>query len=259
MGKKGIHKSFQLYFSKLKKVPTLHLPSPPNPSNVATSWLLSACKHPRTPSFAVDRDQPEDGSGGGAHDPAATLSDVDRFLYENFHSLYYRDEDDKREFSSESPSYDTDPPAGMIRSSERFFVSPGTSNSLLDEARPSAATSSSSSSSRQDDAGPAVPGDGVAVTTFSKDPYDDFRRSMQDMVDARHVDPHQALDWDFMEELLFCYLELNDRSVHKYILRAFTDLTVSYRRRVPSSRGRRQGKAKEGEEMVLPRHFPVAG
>ncbi|KAG1367611.1 transcription repressor OFP14 [Cocos nucifera] len=251
MGKKGIHKSFRVCFSKLKKVTTVHLPSHPNPSNAATSWLLSACRHPRTPSFAVDRDQPEDG-GGGAHDPAATLSDVDRFLCENFHSLYYREEDDNREFSSESPSYDTDPPAGTIRSSERFFVSPGTSNPLLDEARPSAATSSSSSSS------PAVPGDGVVVTTFSKDPYDDFRRSMQEMVDSRHVDPHQTLDWDFMEELLFCYLELNDRSVHKYILRAFTNMTVGYRRRVTSSRGRRRRKAKEGE-VAVPRHFPVAG
>ncbi|KAG1346267.1 transcription repressor OFP14 [Cocos nucifera] len=254
MGKKGIHKSLQLYLSKLKKVPTLHLPNPPNPSNTATSWLLSACKYPKTPSFAVDRDQPDDASGG-ARDPAATLSDVDRFLYENFHSLYNRD-NDGNELSSESPNYDAEPPAAAtIRSSERFFVSPGTSNSILDEARPSAATSSSSSSSsysRRSDAGPTVLGDGVAVMTFSKDPYDDFRRSMQEMVEARHVDPRQPLDWEFMEELLFCYLELNDRSVHKYILKAFTDLTVSYRRR-----GRRRRKAKEGQVVVVPRNFSV--
>ncbi|XP_008775318.2 transcription repressor OFP14 [Phoenix dactylifera] len=233
----------------LKKVPTLRLPNPPSPSNAAGSWLLSACKYPKTPSFAIDRDQPDDDGSGGARDPAATLSDVDRFLYENFGSLYYRDKDGT-EFSSESPSYDAELTAGMIRSSERFFVSPGTSNSLLDEARPSAAASSSSS--RRSDAGPAVLGDGVAVTTFTKDPYDDFRRSMQDMVEARHVDPRQPLDWDFMEELLFCYLELNDRSVHKYILRAFTDLAVSYRRR-----GRRRRKTKEGQVAVVPRNFPV--
>lgn len=229
MGKKGIHKSLQLYLSKLKKVPTLHLANPPKPSNAATSRLLSACKDPKTPSFAVDRDRPTDGSSS-APDPAATLADIDRFLYENFRSLYSRNKDGD-EFSSDSPNYDADPPASMIRSSERFFVvSPGTSNSVLDEARPSAAASSSTSSYRWSDAGPAIRRDGVAVMTFSKDPCDDFRRSMQDMVEAHHVDPRQALDWDFMEELLFSYLELNDRSVHKYILRAFTDLTVSYRR-----------------------------
>ena len=55
-----------------------------------------------------------------------------------------------------------------------------------------------------------------------------------------------------MEELLVCYLELNDRSVHKYILRAFTDLTVSYRRK-----GRRRRKAKEGQVAIVPRNFSV--
>jgi uncharacterized protein (TIGR01568 family) len=48
-----------------------------------------------------------------------------------------------------------------------------------------------------------------------------------------------AVDWDLMEELLFRYLELNDRAVHKDILRAFTDTVAALRRRrrraVPSA------------------------
>ncbi|CAL9174492.1 unnamed protein product [Musa hybrid cultivar] len=253
MGKKGLPKSLRTYLSKLKKVPAhLHIPNSPHPAT-ATSWLLSACKYPKTPSFAADRDHPDDDGGHGHEhrhdhglDLAATLSDVDRFLHENFNSIYPR-EDDGDEFSSSEPParYDEDPPPTAFRSSEPFFVSSGTSNSLLDEARASATSSSFSSSpsvscsfQESSDAGAEVPGGGVAVMTFSKDPYDDFRRSMQDMVEARHVDPNQPLDWDFMEELLFCYLDLNDHSVHKYILRAFTELTVSFRRRVMVQRRR---------------------
>ncbi|KAJ0985593.1 hypothetical protein J5N97_003949 [Dioscorea zingiberensis] len=230
--KKSLQKSIKIYFSKLKK-PTLHLPNHPN-SGSGASRLLSVCKYPKTPSFAGNRDQSDD------RDHAATLSDVDRFLYENFHSLYGGG---PTESSSESPRL-TDPLPDSVRSSGRFFVFPGASNSLLEEARLSATSSLS-------DQGPVVPGGGVAVMTFSKDPYDDFRRSMQDMVDARHVDPEQPLDWDFMEELLFCFLELNDRTVHKYILRAFTDLTVSFRRKVPARRREvpavRRRRVKEGE------------
>ncbi|KAM0932650.1 putative transcription factor OFP family [Dioscorea sansibarensis] len=208
---KSLKKSIRIYFSKLKK---------PIPNSGGASKLLSLCKYPKTPSFAVDRDLSDE------RDQAATLSDIDRFLYENFHSLYAGG--GASESSSESPRF-TDPLPDSIRSSGRFFVFPGASNSLVEEARLSAASSLS-------EQGPVVPGGGVAVMTFSKDPYDDFRRSMQDMVNARHVEPEQPLDWDFMEEMLFCFLELNDRTVHKYILRAFTDLTVSFRRKAPVRR-----------------------
>ncbi|CAL9112040.1 unnamed protein product [Musa acuminata var. zebrina] len=245
MGKKGLRKSIRVCLSKLKKVPShLHIPNSPHPAaaTAATSWLLSACKYPKTPSFAVDRGRADDDG----HDPAATLSDVDRFLCENFHSLYLR-EDEPANFPEANPRGDEDerPPPAAFCSSERFFVSSGASNSLHRGARRNNASSSwssrspsPSSSSRTNEAGAEARGDGVAVVTFSKDPYDDFRRSMQGMVDARHVEPNQPLDWDFMKELLFCYLELNDRSVHKHILRAFTDLTVSFRRRAAAERRR---------------------
>jgi uncharacterized protein (TIGR01568 family) len=85
---------------------------------------------------------------------------------------------------------------------------------------------------------------GVAVVTFSVAPYDDFRRSMREMADAhcaRREAGAPAVDWDFMEELLFCYLQLNDRAVHKDILRAFTDTVAALRRRrrAPKPKSRR--------------------
>ncbi|KAK1282793.1 hypothetical protein QJS10_CPB22g00934 [Acorus calamus] len=169
---KGLQKSFQDYLSKLKK---------PYQPIITTSRLLSACKYPKTLSLDL-RSHPQPSSSSSS----ATLADVDRFLSENFSSLY------------------TD-----VKASRRFFVD--------EEERPSTSN-------------PTV--DGVVVVTMSRDPYEDFRRSMEEMVEAREgsggdVEGCGALDWEYLEELLFCYLELNEKKLHGLVLRAFADLVVS--------------------------------
>ncbi|RZC71710.1 hypothetical protein C5167_034870 [Papaver somniferum] len=252
-------------------------------------WILSGCKHSRTLSFAVEK-TPSSSSGiksrqdGAAtlsdtksrEDGAATLSDIDRFLFENFNSLYHnendnlvvdekgtkmmmknkKNEDSRRDngnsnsdFLFESPRL-MYPPPDRIRASSRFFVSPGTSGSLVEENRSSTGGSSStfddigSSSSTNHHTCTTTPSDqslevkngtdhnlaedSVAVLRNSPNPYDDFRRSMQEMIEAR-LDQNQSVDWDFMEELLFCYLKLNEKKSYKYILGAFVDLIVNLR------------------------------
>lgn len=221
---------------------------------------------------------------------AATLEDVDRFLQENFRSLYIEGDggdggnNDRRikgnrERSSDRSDYDGDydqsnrrmtSPRGLLsprfiktppnlRGSRRFFVSAGSTGSLIEEARNSfTATNSddigstsrstststtntniktpkydsSSSAALFNDLNPEkvrLPDDSIAVLTYSPSPYDDFRRSMQEMVNAKLR--HDAnVDWDFMEELLFCYLNLNEKKSYRYILSAFADLVVILRR-----------------------------
>ncbi|XVF25007.1 hypothetical protein REPUB_Repub13aG0177100 [Reevesia pubescens] len=83
---------------------------------------------------------------------------------------------------------------------------------------------------------PSIPNECIAVLTYSPNPYDDFKRSMQEMVEAR-LKHHSTIDWDFMEELLFCYLNLNDKKSYKFILSAFVDLIVDLRqneRKIPA-------------------------
>ncbi|XP_065017217.1 transcription repressor OFP14-like [Musa acuminata AAA Group] len=112
------------------------------------------------------------------------------------------------------------PPPHVIRASERFFVPPTAASSLVEEVR-------ASSTSQSD----MVSVDSTAVITFSKDPCHDFLISMQEMMEAHNAGgADDQLDWEFMEQLLLCYLELNEQSVHKDILRAFTDLTAAFRR-----------------------------
>ncbi|EHA8591978.1 putative transcription repressor OFP12-like [Cocos nucifera] len=93
--------------------------------------------------------------------------------------------------------------------SHRFFpASPGPSNSIVDSAAVAV----------------GVLGAGVAVPTYSPDPYWEFRRSMEEMVAALGLDlrAHAA----HLHELLLCYLALNRKHAHKYIVGAFADLIV---------------------------------
>jgi uncharacterized protein (TIGR01568 family) len=188
-------KSLQLYLSKkLKKIPPLHIPSSAIPTNITSAHILNACRFPRTPSLDLDGDHAAAaGDADDSKDQAATLSDVDRFLFDNFRSLYIHDNE------------------------PCFPASSGASTSLVDETQPKTAETSSSSESVAEDIKEArsgeESGDGTAIVVFSVDPYTDFRRSMQNMIKMHHGSVSQPLDWDFLEELLFYFLQLNDQAV----------------------------------------------
>ncbi|XP_030457670.1 transcription repressor OFP14 [Syzygium oleosum] len=289
---KKLQRSLQDYLSKIKKA---NRTPPPVHDSVSASknWILAGCKHPKTQSFAVDRGR----NGGGGGGEAATLDDVDRFLFENFKSLYLRDDDgggackkgkgnDEKERGGcdpvlfESPRF-IDPPLNLC-GSNRFFVAPGSSSSLMEEARSSLTmsedvassststattattstttttiTTGSSDNPHENETKVSLPDDCIAMVTHSTSPYDDFKRSMQDMVEAR-LDGNAKVDWEFMEELLFCYLNLNEKKSYKYILSAFVDLIVVLRRNRGGSRApapaparsrNKEGRKKTRREM----------
>ncbi|KAJ0110844.1 hypothetical protein Patl1_03357 [Pistacia atlantica] len=120
-------------------------------------------------------------------------------------------------FSESEP--DSEPDFATVFASQRFFfTSPGRSNSII-ESTPSVATAESSDT-------PVGMINSVAVHTDSPDPYMDFRRSMQEMVQAGDLVDVKA-NWDYLHELLLCYLALNPKSTHKFIISAFADLLVS--------------------------------
>ncbi|KAL3735840.1 hypothetical protein ACJRO7_024894 [Eucalyptus globulus] len=270
---KKLQRSLQDYLSKIKKpnrTPSIQLPH--SSISASKSCILSGCKHPKTQSFAIDGGRngvgSSGGGGGGGGNDAATLDDIDRFLFENFKSLYLRDDDggvgvgvgavtckkgngnNEKEcgggdqFLFESPRF-VDPPANLC-GSNRFFVAPGSLTMSEDVTSSSTSTATNTTSStttnnhhrrhngelrysRENETKATLPDDCVAVLTHSTSPYDDFKRSMQEMVEAR-LQGHAKVDWEFMEELLFCYLNLNEKKSHKYILSAFVDLMVVLRR-----------------------------
>ncbi|KAL3648966.1 hypothetical protein CASFOL_005369 [Castilleja foliolosa] len=192
-------RSFNLCFSKFKCFPTITFSPPPD---------AAVDEHDQDNFFSTTADNPS--------------------ILKNFNSLYesnYYSESlafssstvaGDLFFSSSGDDSDADsvPDFTSAFASHRFFVSsPGSSNSIFEpplEPPP------------EEDSGAVVSG-GVAVQTFSPDPHSDFKRSMVEMIEAHDV----KADWDFLNELLLCYLTLNPKHTHKFIVGAFADVIVS--------------------------------
>lgn len=207
-------KSFNICFSKFKCFPTITF-SPP-------------------PAAADTDEQDQNQTFAAATSPT---------LLKNFNSLY--DANDYSDFStSKSRTFSTSSTAAAAAAATEedffssssansddecipdfssafashrfFFSSPGSSNSIFERLEPPPAQDSD-----------AVVGGGVAVQTYSPDPYSDFRQSMVEMIEARDLTDVKA-DWDFLNELLLCYLTLNPKHTHKFIVGAFADVVVSF-------------------------------
>ncbi|PIN09015.1 hypothetical protein CDL12_18408 [Handroanthus impetiginosus] len=173
-------------------------------------------------------------------------------LYENFNSAAAAGaEDDGSTSESETDSAATPDFASAFASQRFFFSSPGRSNSIIDSSSSLASTSSSASLNQPENE--AVSGGSIAVPTYSPDPFIDFRRSMQEMVEAREI--HDVREnWDHLQELLMRYLSLNPKSTHKYIVGAFADLLVSLMTSSPQKGPRKtpfsDGKGKISRQYV---------
>lgn len=117
---------------------------------------------------------------------------------------------------SSDGDHDSPPDFATVFASQRFFFSsPGPSNSIIESPNLPQAPENN-----------ALVPDSVAIQTYSPDPLQDFRKSMQEMVEAQGIIDVKA-DWEFLHELLLCYLTLNPKQTHKYIIKAFSDLLVS--------------------------------
>ncbi|KAL5574981.1 hypothetical protein UlMin_016680 [Ulmus minor] len=58
----------------------------------------------------------------------------------------------------------------------------------------------------------------------SNDPYVDFRVSMEEMVDSCELKSNMENDWQYLEDLLACYLRMNKKKNHGFIVEAFVDM-----------------------------------
>ncbi|XP_041001679.1 transcription repressor OFP12-like [Juglans microcarpa x Juglans regia] len=138
-------------------------------------------------------------------------------ILKNFNTLYDLNSSDSTDFfssSDDSDGADSPPDFTTIFASHRFFFpSPGRSNSIFE-----------SLDAGQDPENALVNGS-VKVPKYSLDPYIDFRRSMQEMAEARNL-TDVTREWEYLHELLLCYLTLNPKHTHRYIIRAFADLVI---------------------------------
>ncbi|KAK4773203.1 hypothetical protein SAY87_028222 [Trapa incisa] len=129
--------------------------------------------------------------------------------------------DNGSDFSAAAASM---PDLASIYSNQRFFFSsPGRSNSILD-----------SSESPPPPSTAIVAGTGgFTVQKYSSDPCGDFQRSMQEMIEARDIKDLNDDSWEYLHELLLCYMAVNPKQTRKFILEAFTDIVLLLMSRPP--------------------------
>lgn len=150
-------------------------------------WQWPSCKHPKTLSFR-------------AHDD----------------DLFPTSDDESLTTKNSSSNCDETRSLEMmistVRMSGRLFFEPeGTTSSIV------------SKGSKSNKRPPFK--DSVAMALESDDPYLDFKRSMEEMVES---DEELLKDWDCLEELLLWYLKMNGKINHRFIVGAFVDLLVGF-------------------------------
>ncbi|KAL3838164.1 hypothetical protein ACJIZ3_022755 [Penstemon smallii] len=108
-----------------------------------------------------------------------------------------------------------------VRLSERLFFEPGDTSSILKE-EGKTSTDHDSHDNYDINVGVVLPfKESVALAMESDNPYVDFKKSMQEMVES-----HGLKDWDCLEELLAWYLKMNGKMNHEFIVGAFVDLLM---------------------------------
>ncbi|QCD98096.1 Ovate protein family [Vigna unguiculata] len=212
---------------KKLKLPSL-LPKNSHPKPSSTSWPWPSCHQPRTLSF---RDQ---------NDVAFKTINPAYFDMPESSRSFFTVSPDSGSFStaSEEDSRRPDSLETLIRPlrSDRFFFHPDQTSSILES---KAGTGTSTSTPTPEATITPTPTtekptaattttllpfkDSVVMSVESQDPYVDFLRSMEEMVEAQCVK-----DFDGLQELLCWYLKVNGKSNHGYIVGAFIDLLVAF-------------------------------
>lgn len=178
-------------------------------SSSSSSWAWPSCHQPRTLSFRVDNNNNNKNDVVSKTINSATAK---KEILETSESA---------RFSTVSSDDGVDPIETVIRGlrSDRLFFEPEETSSILVEANNKEEDASDSS-------GSFLKSGVEMVTMDSRDPYVDFRKSMEEMVEANGI----VNDWEGLEELLCWYLKVNVKSNHGYIVNAFVDLVAERRR-----------------------------
>lgn len=161
-----------------------------------SSWQWPSCHQPRTLSFRTDNNTTLFKTINSAYLDTITIAD-----------------------ENETPPSD-DSLETVIRGlrSDRLFFKPGETSSIMEEAtKPS--EKDEGEGEEEEDGLPFK--ESVVLSMESRDPYVDFRESMEEMVEAQGLN-----DWEELEQLLCWYLKANGKCNHGFIIGAFIDLLV---------------------------------
>ncbi|GFZ11674.1 ovate family protein 13 [Actinidia rufa] len=169
-------------------------------------WQWTLCKQPKTLSFRAGDDMFKTVNSalfdfsGGVETPESWFTSS---LESTSFSTQSEDQDDSK---LDPNTADETVIRGAQAQSERLFFEPRDNRSIVKEETSSVFLFKES----------------VVLAMESEDPYEDFKRSMEEMVEG-----HGLRDWECLEELLGWYLKVNGKVNHGFIVGAFVDLLVA--------------------------------
>jgi uncharacterized protein (TIGR01568 family) len=192
------------------KLPSLFKTKESHPTKQHPWKFLPSCNHPKTVSFRTGVDD----------DIFKTVNSVFFDQAENniieTPKSWFTTSSESASMSTESEEYcfynDGESLETLVagvkseRSSERLFFEAEDTSSILEKAKADSFPFKES----------------VVLAMESDDPYEDFKRSMEEMVES-----HGVKDWEGLEELLSWYLRVNGKNNHGFIIGAFVDLLIS--------------------------------
>lgn len=194
---------------KMNKFPFLFKPTETTTS-AAPAWPWPACvNNPKTLSFRAAAATTNGNiyktmNSAYLHDKSTSeFADTPDSFFSISDSFEHRHEES---FSCASEICNETAVIRGLRS-DRLFFEPGETSSILEEMK------------SYDDF--PYKESAAIMAMDSRDPFTDFRVSMEEMVEA-----HGLKDWECLEELLTCYLRVNGKSNHGYIVGAFVDLLL---------------------------------
>ncbi|KAL2549093.1 Transcription repressor OFP13 [Forsythia ovata] len=170
-------------------------------------WEWPSCKQPKTLSFRAGDDDMFKTVNSVFFDPSNGVETPESWFTNSSECASFSTESEVNSGGGDQ-SLETIIRGARSESSRLFFKPAGDTSSILDEAK---------TTNKE-----VLPfKESVVLAMESDDPYLDFKKSMQEMVET-----HGLRDWDCLEELLEWYLRMNGEMNHGFIVGAFVDLLI---------------------------------
>ncbi|KAK4755800.1 hypothetical protein SAY87_009557 [Trapa incisa] len=229
-----LSKNFHLCFSKLKCLsqppppPLSSPPSPPHPSRCRR--LTPPENHPFAagPTSVIIKNFNSIYDVTSSENSTTSAHSATSLTLRTTGGTLLSSSSEDSDFAAAATTTATSPPdLTLVYASQRFFISsPGQSNSIIDSQNPHLQPSPPNLAEPPPPPSKVASMGGFTVQKYSSDLYRDFRRSMLEMVEARDSKDLRNDNWDYLHELLLCYLALNPKETHKFIIGAFSDIVI---------------------------------
>ncbi|KAK6775374.1 hypothetical protein RDI58_026375 [Solanum bulbocastanum] len=192
------------------------------------SWQWPSCTHSKTQSFRANNNNNIFKTINSIFlDPSNTDHHHGVVEIETTPESWFTNSSESASFSTESEETGEPLMELIIKGvrSERLFFEPNcTSSLILQDRNQNQNQNQEKLKEIQEDDDEELPfKESVALALESEDPYLDFKKSMEEMVDT-----HEIKDWESLQELLGWYLKMNGKINHGFIIGAFVDLLIGF-------------------------------